>query len=62
MDKMKKTCNGCRAYESHHECSLGFKNDKGKPKEICPKPTTISKLQELETANTTYTTTQTKNK
>ncbi len=45
-DRIKKTCNGCKAYEFHHVCALGFKNDRGVPKEPCPKPRTLSKFIE----------------
>lgn len=44
MKRVKKTCVGCLAYEMHHECSLGYKNEKGTPKEICPKPKTYNQL------------------
>jgi len=41
---MKKSCNNCKAYEFHHECSLGYKNQRGEPKEDCPKPLTTKAL------------------
>jgi hypothetical protein len=41
---MKKSCNNCKAYEFHQECSLGYKNERGEPKEDCPKPLTTKAL------------------
>jgi hypothetical protein len=46
---MKKSCNNCKAFEFHRECSLGYKNERGKdgcfqPKEDCPKPLTTKAL------------------
>lgn len=34
----KRTCNNCKAFDSHGKCMLGFYNDNGVPKEECPKP------------------------
>lgn len=48
MRRMKKTCNGCRAYDFVNNvdqvCSLGYCQVYGEPQELCPKPTTISAL------------------
>lgn len=43
---IKRTCNGCRAFEYHNECSLGFNTYQGKPKEACLKPRTYEDLIE----------------
>jgi hypothetical protein len=45
---MNKTCEGCRAYEYinnvDRKCSLGYYQERGEPKEKCPKPKTIDQL------------------
>jgi len=43
-NRLKQTCVKCRAYERYHVCSLGYKNDRGKPLELCPKPKTYDEL------------------
>ena len=54
-ERIKKTCDGCRALEYgliHNycwECSLGYDIDllKGVPKGVCPKPRTTAELVRL---------------
>lgn len=46
---MKKTCEGCRAIRwgsNGHpaSCDRGYSQERGIPKEECPKPTTYKKL------------------
>lgn len=35
---MKRTCNNCKALDSHKECMLGFRNQNCVPFKECPKP------------------------
>jgi len=42
--RIKSTCNKCRASEFHNECSLGYYCYNYTPKEPCPKPLTIQQL------------------
>jgi len=50
--KIKKTCEGCRAYEYinnvDRSCTLGYYQDYGTPMEQCPKPKTIKQLINAE--------------
>lgn len=50
--RIRKSCVKCRAFEAHYRCSLGYKNDRGTPKEPCPKPLNIKSLIEAETHGT----------
>lgn len=54
-NRIRKSCIGCRAYEPAaggkygafaYTCSLGYSQDKGKPQEPCPRPTTVKALVE----------------
>jgi hypothetical protein len=53
---MKRTCEGCRAYERiptgkyggvEYQCSLHYPQANGKPLQWCPKPTTVRELAVL---------------
>jgi hypothetical protein len=64
-NKIKKTCEGCRAYKSGGGCLLGYYTKKeyyggiggavigASPQENCPKPKTIKQLINAEKSNKT---------
>jgi hypothetical protein len=47
-DYVHGSCYKCKALNKDGTCQLGFKTSKGRPLEVCPKPTTYLKLMEYK--------------